>query len=117
VPTRRSSDLRSAGSNPRAPDPIDRAVPPITWAMPIQRPRTIRTGSTGLGWAAGFFDLLAAVLAGADLVLAVCFLRPGAADRAGEVVRVAIIALVLLAQAYRHRLLVPHSTRRRAFLA
>ena len=71
-------------------EPTERAIPPTRCATPIHRPLIMRTGRDGLGsgalWAAFPFALLGEFF----------FLRPGEADRPGEVVRVAIVESVLL---------------------
>src|SRR5690606_22832444 len=82
--SRATPSLRSAGSSPRAPLPIRRRVPPMTWAIPNHSPRTIRTGHGARGLLGARLDRPPARVAALLLGLL------DRADRAGEVVRVAM---------------------------
>src|SRR5690606_39268031 len=85
--SRATPSLRSAGSSPRAPLPIRRSVPPMTWAIPNHSPRTARTGHGGRDGLGARLDRPPERAAELALGLA------GRADRAGEVVRVAMCVL------------------------
>src|SRR5690625_49168 len=82
--SRATPSFRSAGSSPRAPLPIRRSVPPMTWAIPSHSPRTIRIGHGGRDGLGARLDR--PPVRAVERVLGL----PDRADRAGEVVRVAM---------------------------